>query len=167
MPSLLFCRACCSWPISRWTSSGSLGSPAALAEVIEAVREHDVLDARRREILALLRLTRPTTADEALAVLPEEVRAHAEELLARVEGRPLSYAGQLRREAAQALRRLRKERHDEQVRRLRESVLDLERAGDVEAVRETLRLLDQLKMAFPEFYPEPSPYFRDVRDPAS
>ncbi|HET7035598.1 MAG TPA: DNA primase [Thermomicrobiaceae bacterium] len=144
-----------------------LGSPLALAETLDAVQERDVLDAQRREILGLLRLTRPTTADEALAVMPEEVRAYAEELLALVAGVPLSYAGQLRREATQALRRLRKERHDEQVRRLRESLQELERAGDAEAVRETLGLLDQLKLAFPEFYPEPSPYFRDARDPAS
>ena len=31
MPSPLFCSACCSWPISRCTISGSSGSPAALA----------------------------------------------------------------------------------------------------------------------------------------
>jgi DNA primase len=34
-------------------------------------------------------------------------------------------------------------------------------------VRHYLELIDQLRERYPEFYPEPSPYFRDIRDNAS
>lgn len=142
-------------------------SPAGLAHLLTQVQEGDVIDGRDRELLHVLSAAAPVDSESLLALVPEPVAEYARELLALTEDRPLSYAGQLQREAEQALQRMRKERHDQQVRQLREEIVDAEASGDSEAVRQALRMMDELKRSFPEFYPEPSPYFRDARDPVA
>ncbi len=144
-----------------------LSHPLILGPMIAEIPEHEIVDARRVEILRALKSVSPETTEEALEALPEDTRDHAEELLARIEDRPLSYAGQARREAQGLLRRLRKEHHDYRVRQIMDEIRVSAEDGDDEAYRQGTALLERAKRQYPEFYPEPSPYFRDVRDNVS
>ncbi len=144
-----------------------LRHPLILGGLIAEIPENEVVDARRVEILRMLKATAPENSESALDALPPETRDHAEALLALIEDRPLSQAGQARREAEWALRRLRKEHHDYRMQQLLSGLAAAEQEGDQESLQHNLSLIDQVKARYPEFYPEPSPYFRDVRDNVS
>ncbi|HVX30871.1 MAG TPA: DNA primase, partial [Nitrolancea sp.] len=144
-----------------------LRHPLILSPIIATIPEQELLDARDVEILRALQRTTPESTEDALLPLDETTRERAEELLQKLGERPLSYSGQVQREAEGALRRLRKERHDQRMRQLIEDLSSAARENDQETVRHYLELIDQLRERYPEFYPEPSPYFRDIRDNAS
>jgi len=78
--------------------------------------------------------------------------------------RPPVYPGQIRIEFDEVIRRLRRERFDFRLAQLQAEIHEAERAGDREALRHIIGLIETLKSRFPEFYPDRSPYFRDVRD---
>jgi DNA primase len=138
--------------------------PEFLLGLAAEVPEGDVVDARRREIL--LALTSAPVEDPSATVegFPDELGEHARDLTELLGERPQTFPGQLRREAEQALRRLRKQRHDERMRQLMADVSEAERGQDRESLRHNMLLLEQLRARYPEFYPSPSPYFRDIRD---
>lgn len=144
-----------------------LRHPLILGPLIAEIPEQEIVDARRVEILRVLKATAPETTEAALDELQEDTRAHAESLLALIDGRPLSQSGQARREAHWALRRLRKEHHDYRMQQLLSEIQIAAEEGNQEAYRHNTNLLEQIKARYPEFYPEPSPYFRDVRDNVS
>jgi DNA primase len=50
------------------------------------------------------------------------------------------------------------------MRQLMAEIAAAEREKDRDSLRHTVTLIDRLKMRYPEFYPAPSPYFRDARD---
>ena len=141
-----------------------LTHPLITGPLLPTIPEQDILDARHVAILRSLQAHPVEEAEQAIAQLPEELRSHAAHLQALLADRPNAYPGQIRVDAEAAIGRLRKERHDERMRQLREQITDAERSGDRETVRETLTLIDHLKEQYPEFYPKPSPYFRDTRD---
>jgi DNA primase len=141
-----------------------LRHPDVLWPVLPEILEEDILDARRLAILRVLRGTSPEKAPEALEALPPELAEHAAELRALFGDRPVGFPGQIRREAEKTLFRLRKERHDQRMRQLMAEIAAAEQEKDRDALRHTLALIDRLKMHYPEFYPAPSPYFRDARD---
>lgn len=143
-----------------------LRHPDVLWPVLPEILEEDILDARRLAILRALRETSPEKAPEALEVLPPELAEHVDELRALFSDRPVGFPGQIRREAEKTLFRLRKERHDQRMRQLMAEIAAAEREKDRDALRHTVALIDRLKMRYPEFYPAPSPYFRDARDVA-
>ena len=138
--------------------------PELLAPLVASFPEQDVLDGRNRELLDLLRRTPPDGMASALQRVPDEVGAHLAALRATMSDRPAGYPGQVRHEAEEALLRLRKERHDLRRRLLMAEMVAARAEGDVDAVRQSGELLRDLMAHYPEFYPEPSPYFRDVRD---
>ncbi len=120
-------------------------------------------DGRHREIVQRL----SACLDPSDVDWPEELADYVGQLLERVQHQPdlpNALAVQAMREA---LRRLRRERHDEHLRSLLSEVRAAEERGDREALRDALTLVEALKQRFPEFYPERSPYFRDIRDPVT
>lgn len=141
-----------------------LRHPLILGPLIDEIPENEIVDARDVEILRELKSFAPETTEAALDLIDGEIRVHAESLLALIGDRPLSQSGHARREAESALRRLRKEHHDYQMQQILADVAAAERDGDQETLRHSMLLIDQIKEHYPEFYPEPSPYFRDVRD---
>jgi DNA primase len=144
-----------------------LRHPLILSPVVMSIPEQEIMDARHVEILRALQVVAPETTEAALDALSGETRLRAEQLLGLIGERPLSYSGQARREAEEALQRLRKERHDYRMRQLMADLSAAARENDQEALRHNMELMDQVRARYPEFYPEPSPYFRDVRDTAS
>ena len=138
--------------------------PEVLAPLVASFPEQDVLDGRNRELLEMLRRTPPEETAAALQRVPDEVGAHLAALRATMSDRPAGYPGQVRREAEEALLRLRKERHDFRRRQLMAELVAAKAEGDDDGVRQCGELLRDLMARYPEFYPEPSPYFRDVRD---
>ncbi len=143
-----------------------LRHPDVLWPVLPEILEEDILDARRLAILRVLRETSPETVPDALGALPPELAEHVAELRGLFGDRPIGFPGQIRREAERTLFRLRKERHDQRMRQLMAEIAAAEREKDRDALRHTVALIDRLKMRYPEFYPAPSPYFRDARDAA-
>lgn len=143
-----------------------LQHPDVLWPLLPEILEEDILDARRLAILRALRDAQSGHAPEAIEDLPPELAEHAAELKALLAGRPAGFPGQIRREAEKTLVRLRKERHDERMRQLMAEIAAAERENDRDLLRHTVALIDRLKARYPEFYPVPSPYFRDARDVA-
>lgn len=123
--------------------------------------DETLLDAQHRELLGLVLVGR-TLED---ADIPEELRHYAQTLRERIAAQPELPLPLARQAIRDAFRRLRRERHDERLRSLLSEVRAAEESGDRVALRTALELVEALKQRFPEFYPEPSPYFRDSRDP--
>jgi DNA primase len=144
-----------------------LRHPLILSPVIMSIPEQEIMDARHVEILRALQAAAPETTEAAVEALSGETRERATQLIGLIGERPLAYSGQARREAEEALQRLRKERHDYRMRQLMADLSAAAHDNDQDALRHNLELIDQVRARYPEFYPEPSPYFRDVRDNAS
>ncbi len=138
--------------------------PEYLGGVLDDLADTDVLDARSRQIVQSLRTTAVEHVPAMMQTLPDELAAHGERLVANLGERPQMYPGQLKREAEQVLNRLRKQRHDQQIRQLMSDLSHAESEKDRETVVSHLVLIDQMKTRYPEFYPSRSPYFRDIRD---
>jgi DNA primase len=138
--------------------------PEFLTSTLEAVVETDIYDPRSREIVAAIRNQPVDDIPGVIEQLPEEIGEHAQRLIANLGERPQTFPGQLRREAQQVLTRLRKERHDQQIRQLMADLTHAESEKDRETLIEHLALIDQMKARYPEFYPDKSPYFKDIRD---
>lgn len=144
-----------------------LRHPLILASMLSEIQEQDILDGRRLELLRAIRGETAEAIPEVIEDLPDELRAYAGELIASIGEKPGGFPGQVRREAEQALRRLRKDRHDLRMRQLMADIAEAERDGDRDALLHGMSLLDQIKQRYPEFYPGPSPYFKDARDTAT
>ncbi|MBX6341416.1 MAG: toprim domain-containing protein, partial [Thermomicrobiaceae bacterium] len=140
--------------------------PEMLWSLIPEVPAQDVLDARRRSILAALQAAPPQELRQAIDALPEELRGHADDLLARTEGHPAGHPGKIRKEAEDTLRALRRSRHDLRWRQLSEELSAARQEGDAEAEEHVRGLIRQLMERYPEFYPDPSPLFPDTRTAA-
>lgn len=138
--------------------------PDVMAVLIPQIPETDLVDARHVAILRALQGADAEAIPGILAQLPEELADHVATLQQIMESRPRAYPGQIRREGERALHRLRKERLEYRMRQLVNEAGEAERAQDRETLLHTMELIDQLKARYPEFYPEPSPYFRDARD---
>jgi DNA primase len=138
--------------------------PEFLVSVLQNVVESDIYDPRSREIIASIRNQSVDQIPAVIERLPAEIRDHAQRLVASLGERPQTFPGQLRREAEQVLTRLRKQRHDQQIRQLMADLSLAESEQDRETISAHLNLIDQMKARYPEFYPSKSPYFRDIRD---
>mgnify|MGYP001178292488 CR=1 FL=1 len=138
--------------------------PQLAQALIAELDEYDVLDARNAAILEALRTADPSQLREDNNTwLPPEVQEYAEELRNRLPPMPETPASTTIETIRQAIHRLRRERHEAQVRLLHQEIREAEARGDREIVREHLQHLEQLRIRYPEFYPAPSPYFPDLR----
>jgi DNA primase len=138
--------------------------PEFLGSTLESTVETDIHDPRSREIINRVRHQTAEQIPGVIEELSDEVRSHAHRLIENLGERPQMFPGQLRREAEQVLNRLRKQRHDEQMRQLLTDLSHAETEKDRETLSEHLALIDRLKERYPEFYPNKSPYFKDIRD---
>ena len=135
--------------------------------VIPLVPEEDIVDARNRELLRILRepyLPLDMGPESIIAGLDDAVADHAEALLERLNETPLQFPGQIERDARRALIRLGRERFDYLMRQLQSSISAAEDAEDLEALIDLRQQLASLYERHRQFYPPPSPYFRDSRD---
>ncbi|MDW8060447.1 MAG: DNA primase [Thermomicrobium sp.] len=135
--------------------------PEAGARFLSELDPDCLLDVRHRAIVEHLR------AGGEQVDWPEELASYVDMLRERVASQPELPLPSALQALRDALRRLRREQHDERLRSLQSEVAAAERAGDREALRSALELIEALKRRFPEFYPERSPYFRDTRDPVT
>jgi hypothetical protein len=145
---------------------------AICATILPAVVAEDIMDSRNRELLRVLRdpeMPLDLPPEQVLrqaqdAGLDDAVTDHAERLLASLEGKPAQYPGQIERDAQQARERLGKERFDYLMRQLQAGIQAAQQADDQESL---LSLSGQMALLYErhrQFYPPPSPYFRDSRD---
>jgi DNA primase len=124
-------------------------------------------DARNRELLRVLQdleIPLNMSAEMIVAGLDDAVADHAETLLERLEQTPPQYPGQIDRDARRALIRLEKERFDYLMSQLQSSIAAAEETDDLEALSDLRHQLSALYERHRQFYPPPSPYFRDTRD---
>ena len=124
-------------------------------------------DARNRELLRVLQdpeIPLNMAAEMIVAGLDDAVADHAEVLLERLEQTPPQYPGQIERDARRALIRLEKERFDYLMSQLQSSIAAAEESDDLEALSDLRSQLSALYERHRQFYPPPSPYFRDTRD---
>src|SRR5215207_5992937 len=124
-------------------------------------------DARNRELLSVLQdseIPLNLAAEMIVAGLDDAVADHAEALLERLEQTPPQYPGQIERDARRALIRLEKERFDYLMSQLQSSITAAEETDDLEALSDLRQQLSALYERHRQFYPPPSPYFRDTRD---
>lgn len=134
--------------------------------ILNLVPEDDLLDARNRELLHVLRDEQiPFDLDpmSIIAGLDDELADHAERLLDSLAGTPAQYPGQIERDAANAIERLGKERFTFLMRQLHVAIEAAQQAGDEETLRSLTDQLALLHARHREYYPPPSPYFRDSR----
>jgi len=137
--------------------------PDAAAIFLEELDQESLLDVRHREIVQAFR----SGVVGAETGWPDELTEYVAFLRERVAAQPDLPVPLARQALRDALRRLRRERHDERLRSLLSEVRVAEQTGDRAALRSALELIEALKQRFPEFYPERSPYFRDTRDPVT
>jgi len=137
--------------------------PDAAAIFLEELDQESLLDVRHREIVQALR----SGVVGAETGWPDELTEYVAFLRERVAAQPDLPVPLARQALRDALRRLRREHHDERLRSLLSEVRVAEQTGDRAALRSALELIEALKQRFPEFYPERSPYFRDTRDPVT
>jgi DNA primase len=124
-------------------------------------------DARNRELLRVLQdpeIPLNMAAEMIVAGLDDAVADHAEVLLERLEQTPPQFPGQIDRDARRALIRLEKERFDYLMSQLQSSITVAEETDDLEALSDLRHQLSALYERHRQFYPPPSPYFRDTRD---
>lgn len=135
------------------------------ADLLDRINIDDVLDARNRELLMVLRdpATRELTAEQIIVGLSDELASHVEGLLETLEGRPEQFPGQIQQETDEVIRHLGRERGDFLKKQL---AIDLESAlqeGDRTLVRTLMEQRVSLAERQRQYDPLPSPYFRDSR----
>ena len=136
-------------------------------QVLPLVPLEVLTDARNRELLRILQdpqVPLKMPAESIVAGLDDVVADHAEALLERLELTPAQYPGQIERDARRALIRLEKERFDYLMSQLQSSIAAAEETDDLEALSDLRQQLSALYERHRQFYPPPSPYFRDTRD---
>jgi DNA primase len=140
---------------------------AICQHILPLVPMEVLADARNRELLRVLQdpeIPLNMAAEMIVAGLDDAVADHAEVLLERLEQTPPQYPGQIERDARRALIRLEKERFDYLMSQLQSSIAAAEESDDLEALSDLRFQLSALYERHRQFYPPPSPYFRDTRD---
>ena len=138
--------------------------------VLASVPDEELVDVRNRELLRVLRdeqIPFELEPVQIIAGLDDELADHAERLLASLAGTPAQFPGQIQRDAATAVERLGKERFQFLMRQLQQAIETAQREGDDETLRSLMEQLGQLQARHREYYPPPSPYFRDSRSTAT
>lgn len=143
-----------------------LAHRSVCGEVIEQIRPEDIHDARNRVILGVLQNSGlpDLEADQIVIGLDEPIADHAEAILADLAQRPGRSLGNVRNEANEALRTLRRERYQRVLQELDLALKTAQQDGDAEGIAEITGQLADLLARHSAFNPPPSPYFRDLRD---
>ena len=138
-------------------------------DIIASVPAGDLLDARNRELLAVLRSDDVPDLEpmQIVAGLDDWLADYAERLLDELEGTPSLVPGQIQREARRTVEKLGKERYDFLVRELAVELQEAAKSGDDETIARLTPKLADLRDRNRLFYPPRSPYFKDVRDAQS
>ncbi len=135
-------------------------------EILPKVRPEELSDSRNRELLRFLQ--DPSIPDldpiQLVAGLDDTLADHAERLLATLEGKPEQLPGRIQHDALQTLENLGRERLAFLMRQLQGEILAAEKNGDAAEVRALQARVAALYVRHREFYPPPSPYFRDTRN---
>jgi DNA primase len=140
---------------------------AVCGDILPLVPEDDLVDARNRELLRVLRdptIPLDLAPEAIIAGLDDIVADHAEALVERLNQTPPQFPGQIERDARRALIRLGRERFDSLMRQLQTSIASAEASEDLEALTDLRQQLAALHERHRQFYPPKSPYFRDSRD---
>jgi DNA primase len=139
---------------------------AIVYDLMSEVPPDDVMDARNRTLLGVLRdssLPDEYFGEEFLDSLDPVLREHANALLASIANRPSQLPGEVREEVLQTLMRLERERYDMLSAHLRNEIAAAESARDAEMLPTLLAQFDRLSMLHRRTYPPLSPYFTDSR----
>jgi DNA primase len=139
---------------------------ALVFDLMSEVPPDDVMDARNRVLLSIMRdPARPdeefglTFVDELDPVLAEHARA----LLGSIQNRPSQLPGEVREEVLQTLMRLERERYELLSAHLRSEISAAESTRDSEMLPALLAQYDRLSLMHKRTYPPLSPYFTDSR----
>ncbi len=138
-----------------------------LAGLLPQVREDDVYDARNRELLHVLKdpgIPLELPPEAIIAGLDDHVADHADRLVASLDGTPVRYPGQIERDAAGTLGRLRQDRYKSQLTTLQAQIRDAQEQGETDEMERLTQQLSALVSRHREFTPPKSPYFKDLRD---
>jgi DNA primase len=149
----------------RYLVSLALRSPWVAYPRLAEVDLDDVLDARNRELLALVAVAEGD-ADTVRANLSPELAEYATELLASFT-RPGETPGITNRDIGTAIRRLAQVRHQFRLKQVQTDIEQARRAGDQAELAEQLRRMALLAQRKPQFDPNESPYFKDTRSAVS
>jgi DNA primase len=139
---------------------------AIVYDLMTEVPPDDVMDARNRTLLGILRdssLPDEHFNNEFLESLEPVLLAHAAALLTSIGGRPSQLPGEVREEVLQTLMRLERERYDLLSAHLRSEIASAETSRDAELLPALLAQYDRLSILHKRTYPPLSPYFTDSR----
>lgn len=139
---------------------------ALVYDLMSEVPPDDVLDARNRTLLGVLRdssLPDDHFGPGFLSSLDPVLQQHAEALLASIANRPSQLPGEVREEVLQTLMRLERDRYDLLSAHLRSEISSAETARDAELLPILLAQYDRLSVLHKRTYPPLSPYFTDSR----
>jgi DNA primase len=139
---------------------------ALVYDLMSEVPPDDVLDARNRTLLGILRdSSLPDEHFDAAFVdtLEPVLQHHARKLLASLGERPSQLPGEVREEVLQTLMRLERERYDLLSAHLRSEIASAESSRDAELLPALLAQYDRLSILHKRTYPPLSPYFTDSR----
>jgi DNA primase len=139
---------------------------ALVFDLVSEVPPDDVMDARNRELLFIVRdPARPDDdfGPELTETLDPVLAQHARSLLNSLDNRPSQLPGEVREEVLQTLMRLERERYDLLSAHLRSEIAAAEAARDSEMLPLLLAQYDRLSILHKRTYPPLSPYFTDSR----
>ncbi len=143
-----------------------LAHRALCQEIVPKVQPDELSDSRNRELLRFLQ--DPSIPElepmQLVAGLDDTLADHAERLLTTLEGKPEQLPGRIQHDALQTLENLGRERLAFLMRQLQGEIQAAEKSGDVAEVRALQGRIAALYVRHREFYPPPSPYFRDTRN---
>jgi DNA primase len=151
-----------SYDPERYLTSLVLRYPHAGIEALAALDREDILDSRHRLIVDAI-LDAAGDVESALAVLPDEVSAHARQLLDATEPRTGQAPFVSSRELPLAVRRLAQARYESRLKQVLAELQAAQQVGDDEAVASHINRMNYLAQRKSLFDPGASPYFRDLR----
>lgn len=139
---------------------------ALVFDLMSEVPPDDIMDARNRTLLAVLR--DPSLPDEHfgdgfLDSIDAVLQEHATRLLDSIGNQPSQLPGEVREEVLQTLMRLERERYDVLSAHLRSEIASAETTRDAELLPTLLAQYDRLSILHKRTYPPLSPYFTDSR----
>jgi DNA primase len=139
---------------------------ALVFDLTTEVPPDDVMDARNRALLAIVRdSSLPDDRFESgfADTLDPVISQHVDTLLTSIDNRPSQLPGEVREEVLQTLMRLERERYDLLSSHLRSEIAAAESARDQEMLPTLLAQYDRLAILHKRTYPPLSPYFTDSR----
>jgi DNA primase len=133
----------------------------AHVDALHSIDLDDILDARNREIIRVLRSAEPS--DNLLDKLPDEIVEYAQTLQSEAPGRPDWSPGLVQRDIRQAIQTLTRTRHLYRETQVKRELAIAKEDGDTETVMALVRQMANLATKRSQIDPDTSPYFKDSR----